>query len=476
MKRKRTRLYHQNAIDLISQMQIPLEGVLQKNNSPFDAIKIEMKPRRKGFGISFKFDGDRSVERKLITGKFYKNISLHTHGFTLALHDIYLRSQSPPRYGGDISAFHTKGYSFKSKYYYRLIIPLNEEIRFHYQIEEKFFESDLGYVSRTGTEATIDSDAILVNIVSDKNKQYFLSIESKQKQAFESFSNKAFAITNGLGYITGHFAGDNGYFFAYSTPEMKDFKHFHFSEFRSSIQSGYDPIYSNPYSYLDRKNKAADRFYKKGLLRPLRKDEFSALCQKLHDSPDFTAVILLILESMTSSLLIMPGGLAIALETLSDVIIGDDKIKLAPIKDTVLRDLVRKKCSSVIKEECVSLPTDDIRVLLTRIELINQPTNRARLTAPFEKLQIALLPEDIKILNTRNDFLHGRVPKLTQTALDRRSEETNKDLYYASIRFYVLLNILILKWIGYDNYVVNYPKIHEGHFKIRLKESPFRKV
>jgi hypothetical protein len=43
--------------------------------------------------------------------------------------------------------------------------------------------------------------------------------------------------------------------------------------------------------------------------------------------------------------------------------------------------------------------------------------------------------------------------------------------------FYTLLSMIILKWIGYDNRVVNYPKIHEGFTEIRLKEEEaFRQV
>ena len=44
------------------------------------------------------------------------------------------------------------------------------------------------------------------------------------------------------------------------------------------------------------------------------------------------------------------------------------------------------------------------------------------------------------------------------------------------MRFYTLLKTIILKWIGYDNRMVNYPKIHEGFKQIHLNEEPFRQV
>lgn len=470
-------LYHKDALNLIEQMQKPFEGTLSRANSPLDAIKSSISPHGKGYSIDFTYDWDKARDKRLRIGKYFRRIWLQTESHTFMLQNIYLRQHAPPTYSGNISFFYTKGYSLKAKYYYRLIIPLVEELKFHYQIEESHFTSDLGYRSRTGTRAIINNEALLINVLSDKsNKKYYLSIESSEKQAFESFSNKAFAITNALGYITGHYAGNNGFFLAYNKKEMKDYTHFHFSEFRNSIQSGYSPIHSNPYGYLSDKRTIAERYYKQNILRPLRIAEFSKLCQKLHDSGDFTASILLILESSISSLLIMPGGFAIALETLSDIIIGADKPKLAPIKDKKQRDLVRKKCAEIIKENCSDIDPGDLNVLLTRIELLNQPTNKARLKAPFEKLGINLLSEDLKILNTRNDFLHGRVPNLSQTNLDRRSSEISVELFYVSMRFYVILNILILKWVGYDNYVVNYPKLHEKYNGIKLKEPYYRKV
>ena len=87
-----------------------------------------------------------------------------------------------------------------------------------------------------------------------------------------------------------------------------------------------------------------------------------------------------------------------------------------------------------------------------------------------------MLEKDLDLLNTRNDFLHGRIPDITNAGSNRSIERMDRDLYYASMRFYTLLNILILKWIGFDNYVINYPKIHESYSKIKLKEKPYRKV
>ena len=185
---------------------------------------------------------------------------------------------------------------------------------------------------------------------------------------------------------------------------------------------------------------------------------------------------MLILESSVASLLFMPGGYAIALKTISDIVIGKKKLKLAPIKDKTLSGKIRTEILEVLSKNSSTIFPDDLLTLQKRIDNLNQMTNKARLKAPFDLLTIILNDEDLKILETRNDFLHGRVPDLTNAGDKRSTERINKDLYYCSMRFYALLNMIILKWIGYDNRVVNYPKINEGFTQIPLEEEPFRQV
>ena len=243
---------------------------------------------------------------------------------------------------------------------------------------------------------------------------------------------------------------------------------------RDSIKSGYSPIYSNAYGYLHPDRALAEKY--SSLLRPVSLYEFSLLCEKIHKSLDFSSTLMLILESSIASLLFMPGGYSIALETLSDLVIGKRKLKLAPIKDKSVSRKIRKEILEVLDKNSLTISPEDLATLQKRIDQLNQTTNKSRLKAPFDLLKIIINDEDLEVLETRNDFLHGRVPDMTNAGLTRSTERISKDLYYCSMRFYTLLNIIILKWIGYDNRVVNYPKIHEGYTKIHLDEEPFRQV
>jgi hypothetical protein len=331
--------------------------------------------------------------------------------------------------------------------------------------------------SRTATKAVIAGDEFIAYTLQNESRdKSFLGIECEVKMDYELFSEKAFALKNALGYLTGHLAGDGGYFFVYGKKEMKEIRHYYYSSFRNTIKSTYTPIHTNPYSWLHDKSKIAEGIYKKKMLRTLTIVELSILTNKLYNSIDFSSAIILLLESSVASLLFMPGGYAIVLETLSDLIIGDDKLKLAPIKNKSKAKLLRKKLLETLDSECGDLPAEDYAVLKARIEQLNQMTNGERLKAPFNKLGIKLLDKDLEILRSRNDFLHGRVPDISKTVAEPGLEQKNRDLYYASLRFYTLLNMLILKWIGFDNYVVNFPKLNQEYCKIRLKEPYYRKL
>ena len=95
---------------------------------------------------------------------------------------------------------------------------------------------------------------------------------------------------------------------------------------------------------------------------------------------------------------------------------------------------------------------------------------------PFKILEINLLDDDIKIINSRNDFLHGRTPDYMKIGERRSIYDKDRDMYYASVRMYTLLNILILKYIGYNNYVINFSKIYEKETGYLVNESYYRKV
>ncbi len=470
--------HHKEALKIIDTLSKPRWGILSKKSSPLDKTKAFIKPRNKGFSLAFQYDIFTPGERKLNVGQYQRKIEFTIKGKGIVLEDMFLNYYSPPKYGAQVSFLYSKGFSKRSTYYYRLIIPLKEELKFHYQIEETLFSTDLGYRSRTSSQANINNDAIFLCVINRGREEFFLSVESRIKQSFESFSNKAHAVINGLGFISGYLPGDMGYYFAYTTKHMKTPKYFYCCEFRDTIRAMLTPISSNPYSYLTHKKAAAKKYQNKKILRCVKISEFSNLCQHLHDSVAFSGTILLILESSVASLLFRPGGYAMALEAISDIIMKGSRTNIAPIKDKALSRKIVKECQDIITKHCATLlDADTLSLLNSRIgSNLNKPTNKAQLKAPFDFLKINLRPRDLQVLETRNDLLHGRYPDITEEGKLRTNDRINRDLYYVSLRFYTLLNMVILKWCGFDGHIINHPKIQERYCKIKLKEDYFRKV
>lgn len=246
--------------------------------------------------------------------------------------------------------------------------------------------------------------------------------------------------------------------------------HFYHTPIRNAIYTAYTPVNTNPHAWVHDRNEA-NRLHDLKFLKPVSFEIFSTLCQKLYDSVDFTSAILLILEASDASLIFRPGGYAIVLDALADIIIGEDKAK-APM-NKALSKRVRGRLTTVINEECVHISDENREILLGKI---NQVTNKSRLRLPFDELGLFLNEKDLELIGTRNDFLHGRIPHFTKVGETRSDQRKNKDLYYASVRFYTLLSKLVLAWVGFNNYVLNHTKIQEKFTRILLDEDYYLKA
>lgn len=476
MKRNAKILYHKDLLAVIDTFSTPMVGILSKKGSPLSGIEASLSHKQKGFKVEFEYDRSTKTSKRIDLGVTFKKLLFRGKGINIIFEKLWIGRHAPPTFEGDVDFFHTEGYSKKRAFYHRLVFPLKQKLDFRYQIVQLRYQSDLG-TWPVGTKAYIEKDEFIAYTFEEKKgkKQYFV-IESDKKSRYDDFSEKAFALKNAIGYLTGYLIGDAGYFFAYSRKSMKDFEHYYFCSFRDTIKSSYSPLYTNPYSILHHKPKVAEKYYNSKELLNIPSNVLSSLANKLYSSLEFSSAIMLILESSVASLLFMPGGFAIVLETLSDLIMGDEKPKLAPIKDKLVAKKLRKSLIEVIDEQCTDVESQDLKVLKIRVDNINQITNGARLKAPFSKLGISLLPKDMEILEARNAFLHGRIPDISKSGLISDTERKNKDLYYASMRFYTLLNMLILKWAGFDGHVINYPKVYSDYTKIKLKEPFYRKI
>ncbi|MGS0747388.1 hypothetical protein [Halpernia sp. GG3] len=453
------------SLEILSELHKDHYVVVEKPNSPIDKILANFtKDSNKGFSLKFEDQSHHHFDFGDI-----EHLNITSQKYNLYFEKVFIISISPPSITGSISNFQTNGFNKEKHYHYRLFIPLKKKTDFHFYISHFTYETKKHRSSECLriNYKELDIDLYLYN---DKEKgANYLILDTSTKCSFDQFSAYCFSSLVSFGYVTGKFPQDEGYFFAYDKPDLKEPIHIYYTEFRDSINSMYSPIYGNAYGYI-RESKLAERIYP--TLRTLTLNEFSKLCQWTHTSVDFSSILLLIIEASTSSLLVMPSGFSVALEGLTDLIVKKNESKLAPIKDKKLAKEIRTELKSVIDKYSEKIEKVGQQILKNRIDNINQLTNQSKLTKPFEVLKFQLTNEDIIAIEHRNDFLHGRI----NLALGEDTKNANKEIYYVSLRLYTLLSVLILKSIGYDNKIVNYPKIHEDIYKKILNEDHFRQL
>ncbi len=461
--------YNKEPIKFIEEFELPKNGSLKCRSNYLNGLKnISFESNKNLFKISFK-DILTSKNNKTILGKIIKDVSFNTEDETLKIQQIYLDSFNT----GIINSIISSSLKKDKLKYYKIVIPLKKKINFNFQLSKFIYASENWKWSTNGTIINFEDEEIYILQEKDETKSKgYLIIESNKKQSFEEFADKMFAIRVSLGYILGNFIGGKAYYFAYNNKNRKHFIGFVFLTLRETIKTLMHPVNSNPYSWTRVKSEA-NKIYKRKELRGLTINEFSKLCQTVFKNDDFLAMLLLIIESSDASLIFRPSGYSIALETLSDIVIGDRKEKLSPITSKTENKNFRKDLNKVLDKYSGKECFKDIETLRGRI---NQVTNKERLKLPFKILNIYLSEEDLKVIASRNDFLHGRVPDYRELGDDRSINDKDKDLYYASVRLYTLLNMVILKHVGYDNYVLNFSKINEMSTGYPVEEGYYLKV
>ena len=477
MKSKYPFFYNKKPIEFIQEFEKGVSGKLKSRSNYLNNLKnVDLKLDENEFVLDYKTINKKTKKPISWNDKVFNNITLYTSRYDLVIEKLY--SWGMP-FSGYASSVYTKGFKNKSENYFKFVIPLKKRINFHYQLEELFFESDYVKWSRVASCATLkDEDIyILQERVKIKDEEYFyLIIESNKKQLYSEFIDKTYSIRVALGYITGDFKGNKAYVFSYKRKERDKFNGFLFLSLRKDMKSFYQPINSNPYAWLRSKSrKKAKEIDESQELRTLTKAEFNSLFKACLNDDKFLGIILLMIETGKNSLLISPITYFVALEQLSNIIIKEKSKPLISDKDDFnilknkLQGVITKFEKAWIKKEYNLIP------IKKRIENLNQGTNNDKLILCFEKLNINLLEEDLKVIKARNLFLHGNIPNYKKKK-NRSIDDKDLDMYYTSIRIYTLMNMLILKYIGYDNYVINFSKIYEKNTGYSLDESYYRKV
>jgi hypothetical protein len=367
-----------------------------------------------------------------------------------------------------IHEFKNKSNRSKTAYYFRKVIPIKTSFHFHNIISDQSYEHDGGVSTRGLIQLEVCSKRFHVFEV-ENNKKRYLVMDCLDKLTNDDFSEITWSISVTLGYLTGHLLQDEEYTFYYRSKQHRRQVNYEYSQRRDSIKSFYTPVNANPYAWVKR-NKTADFYY--GKITEVTPVQFSTLCNLIHKEDDIKAIVLLITESISSSLLLMPAGLSVALEGLSEFFWSKNMETIKPIKDAALATAFKKELTATLEKYKQMEGFSGYEIMRSKITNINSPTNREKLKSPFTVLNILLTPVDEEVLEYRNDFLHGNI----NLNVRKGKKKYAMDSFEIAMRLLTLLNMILMKMAGYKGYIINHAKTQEQGLKKTINEEYYREI
>ena len=189
--------------------------------------------------------------------------------------------------------------------------------------------------------------------------------------------------------------------------------------------------------------------------------EFSNICTMIYNNGNLLRAIVLMLMANEYEIFSSGAVYSVVIETITKIFKEENPGKLNPIKDRKLWKQFKEKIDEIYSKDIEpNLDEYGKDILPSRINDLNQPTNKAKLEKPFDLIGIELTPIDKDAINKRNDFLHGRHP-VNDDPLATDNKSKFGELYYVNLRLHQLINKFILKYLGYNGKIINYVKIFE---------------
>ncbi|RZJ76124.1 MAG: hypothetical protein EOO45_03415 [Flavobacterium sp.] len=350
--------------------------------------------------------------------------------------------------------------------YCRMMIPLKRGLSFNNILSDCFekYETEESII-RGLLRIKIEDCPELEVFIYEKD---FLVIDSIEPMTKDAFSELSWSLIVAIGYITGYLPQDEEYCFYYINPGLDGDFSFAFKRNRDSIYSIYAPVNTNPFAWsLSR--KIAEGYY--GQVPELGIERFSQLCTLVHNIADIKAMLLLLVESVSSSLLVMPAGLSVVLEGISEYFYKLYGSRITPIADKKLSSKIVADLKAQLKIYEHTPGIDNFAVLNKKLETLNSPTNREKLKFPFNYLKIPINKLAEEVLEFRNDFLHGNI-----NLNPKKGRPVHMDSFEISLRLLTLINAIFMKMINYDGLILNHAKLQEKGLGKVIDEEPFLNI
>ena len=357
------------------------------------------------------------------------------------------------------------------KRFFRQVVEVPQKVNFTHVIDDSAYRLAENSFQRGWIRVEFKTTQIDLFTFQEKESQKaFLILDATEPIHLEEFSKKAYMILIAVGFLTGKFYQNDGYFFGFDDEKMETPVCWKYMELRKSMDAKYYPVHSNAYG-IARDHDVAAQFHLK--LKPISNPVFSSLCSKLDKEPEFQALMVLQLEACSSSLLLMPTGLFVVLEGFRN---------LLKLKNGKHFEFLEREISAEIKDKLIEIlgafekrvPEESHRILKNKITNLDQLPNQTVLMKPFEIFNIPISKADEECIGRRNTFLHGKISLgLYEKGEDKKAGE---EMLYHAMKTYTLVSALILKYIGFEGFIINHAKWHEKNAGREIDEPLFIEI
>lgn len=330
-------------------------------------------------------------------------------------------------------------------------------------IQTSGFNKDNQAFCASGLFSLTVSNHVLDIVETYEDQTEYLFIDSTTPIGFTVFEKLVQSITYSFGFISGFLQRDGWFCIQSDSPDFQVISGCRFGSLETSVSTGLAVIDSRSIGELHENEQEDD--YK------FHPDIFSNLVTKVYNDERMFRAIKIIAEGNAYPNEIRASAYSVALETVRNIIMEENSEKVVPIKDKSKAKLLKDKIKNLV-DEMEAEDFNNKEAIYKRINDLNQLPNKDSFKTAFSIVGIELTKEDIRCLESRNDFLHGRLP------IDE-AEHVESEIKYFTHKLHFLVCALILKFCGYKGCLLNshkYLELFDPTYKKTVDEAIFRTI
>lgn len=292
-------------------------------------------------------------------------------------------------------------------------------------------------------------------------KQSRILIDNQQPQNHEQFRIHTRAIRKTIGALSGKYYADEVYYLTAQDQQFKEVEGPWYVLENATVIS--DRRVIDTRTYENHKRDIEESFPAGNNYRSTMKIEvFETLCDKLVKEEEILRTVELVISAMGNPDPVQQGAMySVALETITNLLGKKKEDKLNPIQDKQIFKRLLTEWKTALDGYSKEISADAMAILNIKLETANSPTNRDKLTKTFALYGIPLTAQEIKTIDQRNTYLHGKSPLDAKFVFE---------LNEISLKLHNLILKLLLKYAGYGGHFINLAGLAFGKDEAKVHE------